>query len=101
MTTTNYANIRNSLVGVPSEQIVNKAGEVSSVVVDTSTWDTVSNGAEPDLKIDDGKLALSTSSATTIENAENIERFEKLWAVAPVAWKSGSDLVIPPKAMLN
>jgi hypothetical protein len=93
---TEYQKIRNSVVGVPVEQIVNKAGEISSTVDDITLWETVSNGAEPDLKIDDGKLALSTSTSTTIENAENITRFQKLWNRAPAAWKSGSDLVVPP-----
>ncbi len=89
---TQFQDIRPGSVAIPTRQVVNKAGEISSTVEDVSSW-PVENG----LNIKDGKLALSTSSSTTVTNAENL--YPALWANSPTAWKSGSDLVVPPQGV--
>lgn len=78
-----------SVVTTPFRQVINKAGEISSTVEDTSTWTPLENG----LNIKDGKLALSTSTSTTVTNAQTL--YPQLWANSPASWQSGSDLVIP------
>jgi hypothetical protein len=84
-----------SLVTVPFRQVVTKAGEITSTVQDTSTWTPLENG----LNIKDGYLALSTSASTTVTNCETL--YPQLWANAPTAWRSGSDLIIPAQGVPN
>jgi hypothetical protein len=71
------------------DQVLTEAGEISSTSQDTSLWPDVNGN-----KVKKGKLALSTSASTTITNAQTV--YPELWANAPAAWQSGSDLVVPP-----
>lgn len=71
------------------EAVINAAGEISSTVEDTALWPDDNTGN----KVRRGQLALSTSASTTITGCET--EYPQLWANAPVAWRSGSDLVVP------
>jgi hypothetical protein len=73
-------------------QSVSKAGEINSTVEDTSGWSTIGGN-----QVDRGRLALSTSAATTVIGADTA--YPNLWANAPVSWRSGSDLVIPAQGV--
>lgn len=74
------------------DQVLTEAGEISSTSQDTSLWPTVNGN-----KVKKGKLALSTSASTTITNAQTV--YPELWANAPAAWQSGTDLVIPAQSV--
>lgn len=68
------------------------AGEIRSTSEDTSGWSTDASGN----KIDNGRLALSTSASTTITACETL--YPDLWAKAPTGWRSGSNLIVPAQA---
>ena len=67
------------------------ACEVGSTAEDTAGWSTDGTGN----KTDSGRLALSTSADTTITGCETA--YPELWARAPSAWQSGSNLIVPRK----
>ena len=73
-------------------QSVSKAGEINNTVEDTSGWSTIGGN-----QVDRGRLALSTSAATTVTGADTA--YPNLWANAPVSWRSGSNLVIPAQGV--
>ena len=68
--------------------VAREAGEIASTSQDTTLWPDVNGN-----KVSQGKLALSTTSTTTIMDAQTL--YPDLWAKAPVAWQSGFNLVVP------
>jgi len=90
---TDFSTIRPTITAVPKGQTITKAGQLGSTFEDTSTWLPLENGHN----IQDGELALSTSTATVVTNAQNL--YTDLWARSPLAWKSGSDLTIPAQSI--